>query len=237
MIATTQKVIGKGIYSPAEAALYARVRTPLLTRWVFGTNDGDSVFPSEFDPEDKTISFRDLVQTLAVRAIRFDETKVPLSRIRDAVKMAQQVYGLDFPLSRKHVILVNPHTRHLYIELPDKRLVQASGDHKKNTVMRPIVESFLMNVDFGEDGLACRYRPMRDGERSIVLDPERRFGEPIVEPCGYSAWTLYDSFVAEGSLSKAAAAYQVDEEDVRLAVSYLDSLLVAGDVESAKPKR
>lgn len=233
MIATAKQLLGKGIYTPGEAALYARVRVELLKRWVFGTGDGDAVFRSQVDPAEKTVTFVDLVQTMAVRSVRFDAIGVPLGRIREAVDLAQTRYGIDNPLCRKHVILVNPHTRQLFIELPTLDIVQATGEHKHSKMMRPIVESFLLDLEYDHDGIATAYRPMRDGNRAVIIDPERKFGEPFIEGCGYSVWTLYDSYAAEGSVENAASAYGIGDQDVRLAVRYVDSLLTAGDVSSA----
>jgi hypothetical protein len=61
-----QKFIGSGLYTIAEAALYARVKESLLRRWIFG--DGRrAVFDPQFGSHEKLVSFLDLVQTLAIR--------------------------------------------------------------------------------------------------------------------------------------------------------------------------
>lgn len=234
MITTAKRLLGQGLYSPAEAALYARVRVPLLIRWVFGNSKGEAVFRAQFDRDEKTVTFRDLVQTLAVRAVRFDATRVPLGKIREAVHLAESKYDVDQPLLRDHVLLVNAHTKELFIDIPGRHLVQASGVHTNNLAMRPIVEPFLMDMEFDNSGLAYRYRPMRDGIRSVVIDPEVKFGEPYIETCGFGAWTLYDAYATEGSADAAAKSYGVDPDDVRLAVRFVDSLLTAGDVVSGK---
>ena len=41
------------------------------------------------------------------------------------------------------------------------------------------------------------------------MDPRERFGEPVVERCGYAASTLWEACEIEGGVEEAAKAYGV----------------------------
>src|SRR5436305_15157494 len=98
---TTEHYLGNGLYSVAEAALYARVSRAMMTRWLFGGKSGQSVLQPQFGSDNRAVSFLDFIQTLAIREIRFQH-KVPLSKFREAIKVAKDKHDLDYPFARKH---------------------------------------------------------------------------------------------------------------------------------------
>lgn len=225
MIAT-RDTLGVGIYSPAEAAFYARVRTQTLNRWLFGDAHGDSVVTSQIrDDDDRVVTFLDFVQALAIRAIRTQYPKISLQKIRKAVDLVDDKLGIKNPFAKDHQIFVYDE-REIAIKV-DGKLIQISGDHSGNLMIGPIAETYLSRIQFGSDGFAIRYQPWGDNDIPIVMDPKRRFGEPIVESCGYTAQTLWEASIVEGGLEAAAKAYGVKVEEVRTACDYYDHLASA----------
>ncbi|WP_435007590.1 hypothetical protein P12x_004855 [Tundrisphaera lichenicola] len=231
----TQTTLGIGIYTPAEAAFYSKVEPKALVRWVFGNSAGKPVIERQLqDSEEKTVTFLDLVQVLAVREVR-TRYLVPLQRIREGVELATTHYGLDYPLARKHDILLfgdseTPGHQQLVIRLNgDDALpeyIQLTGKNKGNRMLGKVVEPFLKNITFDEDSqLASQYRPMTSGAAVVLLDPTRRFGEPIIEPGGYTAEALWLATNVEGSFEDAASACGVSVEEVELANRYFDTLM------------
>lgn len=228
--------LGVGIYTPAEAAFYAKVSTQVMTRWVLGDKHGRPVIERQFrDSDEKVVTFLDLIQALAVREVR-QRYQVPLQRIRDGVDEAITRYGIEFPLAKSHRIFLfgdpgTPKHQQLVIRLEGDEAempeyIQLTGHHKGNRMIGPVVETFLSHLDFDQDTrLATRYRPMREGEASVVLDPGLRFGEPLVMPGGYTAEALWQATSVEGSFENAASACGVSLEEVELANKYFETLL------------
>ena len=67
------ELLGKGIYTPEEAATYARLDTRLVNRWVYGNKQGERVFHPEHKTQNqKIISFLDFIQILAIRNLRLN---------------------------------------------------------------------------------------------------------------------------------------------------------------------
>jgi uncharacterized protein (DUF433 family) len=227
--------LGIGIYTPAEAAFYARVSRKLMSRWVFGVAGGKPVIERQLrDSSEKVVTFLDFVQTLAVREVR-NRWGVPLQRIRQGVDEARQRYGVEYPLACRHKIFLLGDRKakghgQIVIRRSDddpseEQYIQLTGPAKGNLLLGPIVELFLEDLRFDPTtGLAFEYSPMSEGNARIVLNPRRRFGEPIVDPGGYTAETLWDATNIEGGIEAAAEAFAVTTEEVRLANRYFDSL-------------
>jgi hypothetical protein len=217
MVASVKKYLGNGLYTLSEAALYARVSPVLLSRWLFGTLNRDAVIVPQFGGDERLVSFLDLVQALAVREICL-QRKVPLVKFRQAIKIAKDKFGLDHPFARQHFTYL--FGDELVIRPGKDEFVEASGKHKGQRLF-PFVEVYLKDLSFDRSGLANRYQVFTfkgghaDGRTNVpvVMDPERRFGEPLL-PSGYSARTLWEAIQAEGGIERTAKVYQIPREEV-----------------------
>jgi hypothetical protein len=94
-----EELLGIGLYSPLEAALYARVTTQLMNRWIFGNAQGQPVIePQLDDAAEKIVTFLDFVQALAIRRIR-NERFIPLGKIREAYFRARDEFDVTHPFA------------------------------------------------------------------------------------------------------------------------------------------
>jgi uncharacterized protein (DUF433 family) len=228
MVATTNNLLGIGLYTPSEAAFYARVLPQKFARWTFGNKSSDAVFHAQrANVEDREVSFLDFMQALAVRAVRIQYPSVPLSAIREAIDNARKMFGVAFPLAVKdHKIHVFSSRMLINIgDIPHPDLVELNQPHRGQRAFHQVVEGFVDNVEFDpENNLAIKFRPVA----KIIMDPKIRMGEPIVEGCGYTARALAEAVRIEGSINAAASAYGVSESDVKIAMNYIfDYLQVA----------
>lgn len=218
MVVAISRELGLGIYTPSEAAYYARVPTQLLNRWMFGNRRGERVIAPQRGSDNKVITFLDWVQTLGVRAIR-KQANVPLQKIREAIATAQQHYGVEFPLAQRHITVFGDE---LVIKV-DEEYVGTTGGLKHNRMFREIVEFYQQDLAFGDDGLASSHS-WKWQDQAVTMNPKFRFGEPIVGSTGITAETLSMAVSVEGSVDAAAEVHGVDRNDVLLAVRYIDYL-------------
>jgi len=225
MVAVLDEHLGIGIYTPAEAAFYARIRTARLSRWLFGDNQGDRVIRPELsNSEKKTVTFLDFVQAMAIRAILVNHPKVSLQSIRSAVEYAKSHFGYDYPFAMKHTTWLLNDNR-ILIQATNGELVETNRKHHDQRVMHEIVETYLQDLCWDDQtGIANKYIAHRDGKRQAVMDPKIRFGEPIINSCGYTAFALVSAVQSEGSRDAAAYAYGVDIKDIDFACAYFDRL-------------
>jgi len=189
---------------------------------MFGDKSGEPVIERQIKSEDKMVRFLDFVQAMAVRAVRI-ERKIPLSKIRQAIRIAEDKYGVSQPFARRHkTFLVGDE---IIIKLNEDEYVQVSGKHARNRVITEVVELYMIDLGFSREGLANCYTPERQGNYVVSLNPEMRFGEPLLPSCGYSARALWDAYKVEGGIERAAKAYGVKTQEVELACRYYDKLL------------
>jgi uncharacterized protein (DUF433 family) len=219
IVEKARNLLGVGLYTPSEAALYARIPTQLMNRWVFGGSKGKPVLPSRELEEERTVSFLDFVQAMAIRAIRLQH-KIPLEKIRKALKIAEREFKLPHLFARQHVTFLFHGA--IVVKLSEHEFVEASG--AGNRLMERIIELYLQDLTFDANGLAATYTAFKWKEHDIVMNPKLRFGEPVVTSCGYSAKALWDGFLAEGSVGATAKAYDVQPAEVEAACRYFDIL-------------
>jgi uncharacterized protein (DUF433 family) len=222
VVAAHQQLVGTGLYTVQEAALYARIPAQTLTRWMFGSQQGAAVVRPEFNGE-RFVTFTDFIQALAVRAIRIT-WKLPLQKIRDAVKRAEDEYHIEYPLARQRVIYL--FNGEIYIRPnPEDSLVQVSGRTPNQQAFKHLVEPYIHDISFDPaTGLAVRYEAFRYDDERIEMDPNQHLGEPFFSTSGYSPRVLWEAVQSEGSVPGAARAYGVEEKQVEVAFRYLDHL-------------
>lgn len=219
---SSANMLGVGLYTPAEAAMYARIPTSTMNRWVFGDGRGGAVVNSVFGPDQKIVTFLDFVQSLAIRDIR-KQHRIGLSEIRKAVDLAENMFGVKYPFARRHTTYVLG--KDLLIQLEGhENLVQLTGKHKKQLVMKPIAELFMTDVGFSDDGLAELYTAFEWKTSKVLINPDIRFGEPMVVGTGYTARALAEAAVIEGGFEAAARIYGVPKEAVEVAYRYMDHI-------------
>jgi uncharacterized protein (DUF433 family) len=215
---------GKGLYTLAEVAKYARMHHNTVARWFRGSTDCERVFSTLGDGE-KTVSFLDFIQTLAVRNLRV-HYNVPLQKIREAVTEAERRYGMSHPFARRHTTYLFEND--IWIELETGAVVQASGKERGQEGILKVIENFLRDVSFDPDsGLASHYEAFSKRNIRIVMNPKLRFGEPMIEGCGYTPEVLAEAAKTEGSIDLAARYYGVPREQVEVAIDYFDYLQAA----------
>lgn len=194
-----------------------------MTRWLHGGNGSEQVLRSQLSVGDeRIITFLDFVQALAVHDIR-NQKKISLQKIREAIRLAEDKYHIEYPLARRHTTYLLGDD--IYIQ-PEgcKDLVQVTGRQKHQMTMKKVVEIYLVDLTFGEDGLAVAYDAFKWHGIPIRMNPKHRFGEPMVTTCGYTAQSLWEAAKTEGSIEAAAEAYGVEPADVEAAFRYYDFL-------------
>jgi uncharacterized protein (DUF433 family) len=235
-------LLGVGLYSPSEAALYARVRPQLMARWVYGTR-GVRTSDPVFDPElgitdDKIVTFVDFVQALAVRRLR-NERHVSLQRIREAYDRAKSVFHVPHPFATEgaRVGLFGPPNRParqvVFIcfakenegETVEEKYYQLTGKKHGNQLIAEVVMTYARFLEFDpETRQACKFTSYKSDDGKVIMDPSVRFGEPFIEETGYTAHALFNAYQTEASLERAAEVYGVEPKYIQLAVDFFDYL-------------
>ncbi|MBJ6610609.1 MAG: DUF433 domain-containing protein [Candidatus Thiothrix moscowensis] len=218
-------MVGKGLYSAREAAHIIRVPATTLHRWVFGYRSKNVVHAGLWQPEIREpgiISFHDLLELKLVHEFRQHGLSLPV--IREAARIAREEFGTSYPFARQYFYTDG---KKVFLEaaqqMGDAHLVDViSKQYVMENVYRP---SFLASIDYSSIGDAERWYPVNDAQhggqdKSVVLDPQRAFGKPILTQSGIPTRVLYDAYRLDEPLDVIAANYAITPEEVKQAVLY-----------------
>lgn len=223
-------LIGIGLYTAAEAARLLRSPAQSVRRWMAGYcySSGGSQRWMEplWTPQipridgELELGFRDLTELRFI--VRFRKAGLALQTIRACLDVVRTIVGEERPFSTQQF---KTDGRKIFLEIAnqtkDPQLIDlARGQY----AFKAMIEPSFKDLEF-EDGVAARWRPL-PGRKSIVIDPQRSFGQPIAADSGVATSVLAVAAEVEGSVSAAARAYEVSPSVVRDAVEF-EALLAA----------
>lgn len=218
-----------GLYTLAQAALFARMPLNTLNYWHYGTKSRLPLRDSEIAKADgKFLTFLEFVEAVAIRSLR-TERNIGLPKIREAIKEAQDKYKIKYPFAQQlHKTVIVGKDIHILLG-EDATMIGLSGKDKAQESFKKFLEPYMENMRFNADKIACEFIAYRygEGDKIIKMNPRIGFGEPLVGKTGYSAETLWRAAVAEGSIDKACQYYEVDRESVAAACNYWEGLSIA----------
>jgi len=214
--------LGTGLYTLGEVAMYARMHPITVSRWFKGDDYCKRVLPLE---DAKVITFVDLMQVMAVRNLRVTYN-VPLPKIRAAVVRAKENFSVDYPFAQEHTTYI--FDGEVWIKpggVSNETFIQLSGRAHGQQGITTVVERFMKDVSFNPvTKLANMYRAFHRDGHDIYMNPDVRFGEPILAGTGYTPHILFEAVKTEGSVEAAAKAYDVPPEKVEFCIDYIDYL-------------
>lgn len=221
--AAKRSIFEEGIYTVDQAAHLARLAPRSLKRWLDGEGETEPALIRRIPKNDaQVVGFLDLVQALAIRAIR-NAGKLSLQKIRQTIIEAEKL-GVQYPFARDHKTFV--FSDDVVIEI-EGHLYQVTGKYRRQQLIRPVVEIYLQDLTFdSRTGLANEYVPMRDADSDarVVIKPTLKFGAPVIMPRGYTVGALVNAVGSEGSIQAAADMFDVPRSDITLALRYEDYL-------------
>lgn len=216
------RLIGVGIYTPAEAALYTGIPAKDIRRWMFGYRSDGVEHPGLWTPElafseGKLLGFHDLLEIRFVHAFR--KHGVSLQAIRAASRQARELFDQKYPFTCKRF---QTDGRSIFATVFDETGDEAILDlAKRQYAFRQVIApSLYEGIDYAGEGKAQRWYPVKRS-KAIVLDPSRNFGKPVLTSAGIDTATIYQAYLAEGKdLKRVAALYEIKPAAVEAAVTY-----------------
>jgi uncharacterized protein (DUF433 family) len=216
------------LYTIADAARVVRIHPATLRTWVLGrsydTQGGSKTWRPLIrcaDPKLARLSFTNLVEIHVLSALR--GKKVQVGRIRSATQFIREKMNTDHPLAD-----VDTHTDcvDIYVEYLG-RLTNASSPQ----TLLPLVSRYLERIERNERGLALRLFPITrdDGtnSRSVLIDPTRRFGRPVLASTNLETAIVADRFFAGDSTAALADDFAITGSEVEDAVRFESQLRAA----------
>ena len=212
---------GIGIYTAPEAARMIGMSASTLRRWLLGYEHDERFEPHlwqpQYDPAEEDgllLGFRDLVEARIVQALR--AKRIGLPTIRTCIQRAREIIGDERPVSTREF---KTDGRTIFLEITQGLDEPRFIDLKRSQgVFKRVVEPSLQDLEFGPTGAERWW--LLPGKRSIVADPARSFGQPIIADHGMTTARAVQIVTAEGSIENAARVYEIKPALLRDALSY-----------------
>lgn len=211
---------GIGIYTPPEAARMISMRPATLRRWLLGYEHDGKVEPHlwqpQYDAQDEglLLGFRDLIEARIINALR--DRRIGLQTIRTCIERARQIVGDERPFSTREF---KTDGKTIFLEITRDLEEPVFIDLRRSQgVFKRVVEPTLKDLDFGSEGAERWW--LLPGKRSVVADPTRSFGQPIVADQGIATAVLAEAVEAEGSVNDVAKLFEIKPSAVRDALAY-----------------
>lgn len=202
-------------YPVPRAARIVRLSPSTLRLWACGEAERKALFhPASRVP--LLLSFSNLIEAFVLASMR-QVHGISMQRVRKALRYVGSELGYTRPLIHAGF---RTDGVSLFVQQAD-RLLNVSADGQ--TVLREVLEASLQRIDW-EGGLAARLYPwIRSGElahgpRTIVIDPRRGFGQPVIAGTGIEARIVAGRFRAGESILVLAEDYGVAPEQVEDAI-------------------
>jgi len=218
-------LLGTGIYTVPEASRLTHVRGARIRRWVRGYSyhsrgkeyESAPVFQSQLSAIDGVVAlgFLDLVEVRFING--FLEVGVTWKVLRKLYPRAVELIGTDHPFCTRRF---KTDGRTILAELSDgtgeKVLLNLlNNQYELDKIVGPYLYKGLV---FGEEKVT-QWWPLGE-DRSVVIDPDRMFGQPIIADVGVPTAVLARAVRVEGSVRTVARWYDVDERLVEDAVEF-----------------
>lgn len=214
-------ILGKGVYTPREAARLVGTDVQRVLRWTRGSGPQEPLWHAHYqflDTEVTEISFLDLIEVRVVAAMR--NAGISMQSIRFAISFAREKFGIARPLASQSFKTDGTELLMEAIE-NDGEYVSLSKRRPGQKVFREIISQSLNDLEY-EGSFAVRWRPRRHSE--VVIDPARHFGDPILDEYGISTSTLYAEHRQFGDLSYLSRIYEIPEQKLHKAILFEQSL-------------
>ncbi|WP_337999664.1 DUF433 domain-containing protein [Pseudomonas chlororaphis] len=215
-------LIGVGIYTPAEAAMYTGIPAKDIRRWMFGYKsegvDHAGLWTPEIDSsEEKLLGFHDLLEIRFVHAFR--KHGVSLQAIRSASRQAAEIFDQRYPFTCKRF---QTDGRSIFATVFDETGDEAILDlAKRQYAFRQVIgPSLYEGIDYTGEGRAQRWYPVKRS-KTIVLDPNRNFGKPVLSSTGVDTAAIYHAYLAEGQdVKRVSMIFEISASAVDAAVTF-----------------
>lgn len=227
MLMISNPHICRGIYTLPQASRLLRVPTPVLRYWIGERKDKnvESIIVRQFATE-RILTFAELMELHFIKLFRDED--VSFQAIRRAAKKASDKYHSNYPFTYRRF---DTDGKSIFAtcknEETDKEIVE-DLQHGQ-LVFKQIIRPFFKRLDYLSTNDAGRYWPLRTSSRNsgrIVLDPERRFGQPLDSETGVSTEAIRQAVTAgDGQDVKTVARWlDIPVEAVEAAMKFEKSL-------------
>jgi uncharacterized protein (DUF433 family) len=214
-----------GIYTVRDASKLTRVSAGRIRRWLRGykfrhkskSYRSEALWHGQWEPIDNTLAlgFLDLIEIRFVDA--FLKAGVSWKTLRLARQRAAEMFNASHPFCTHRFVTDG---REIFAELQRETGETALIDIiERQRVFADFLRPFIKDLEFAHERGVVRWWPIAD-RKTIVLDPERNFGRPIIAKNGVPTDVLAKAAHATASVSEVARWFELREVEIQDAVEF-----------------
>jgi len=202
-------------YTAVRAAQIVRLSPSTLRLWACGDGEHKALFrPAE--PTPLTLSFNNLVESFVLASMRRVHG-VSMQKVRKALRFIGDRLRVERPLI--HARFRTDGVR-LFVQEADRLLDVSSAGQ---ALLRDVLDESLARIEWGGDVAERLYPWVRADLRtpqpkSIVVDPRRGFGQPVIAGTGVQARIVTERHRAGESILDLAKDYGLEVEQIEDAI-------------------
>lgn len=215
------RYVGVGLYTIEQAARILSVASHLLRYWIGERAGSESLVKRQLAAE-HLLTFAELMELHFVKMFR--DKNVSLQTIRRAASEAARKFGADYPFAVKRF---DTDGTHIFATLTSKETNKEMVEELRHGqfVFKSLVKPFFSKMDYSGTSEIVRFWPMQKSGR-VVLDPARRFGQPIDSDTGVPTETIFNAVNAGDGQDAPTVAkwFDIPLEAVKAAIRFERSL-------------
>jgi uncharacterized protein (DUF433 family) len=211
---SNQPEIGKGIYTRKDISTILQMKYHKVNRWVT-SYAAVSEEHSWKTGESLAVDFVSLVEFSVIGQLL--EAGVKPTAIVKARKILQKHFSTDTPFTLRPVLEgLTTDSRRICFRHGDQELVHLDGTAQLNL---GYVRDFMRNLEFDKNLQASRFWPLGK-EHSIVVDPARKFGHPVLANRNIYPETLFQLIKGGETVDFVSELYGLNLKEVHDAIAY-----------------
>ncbi|MEM7673515.1 MAG: DUF433 domain-containing protein [Verrucomicrobiota bacterium] len=209
--------LGSGIYTIPDASLILRLPLTKLRRWVVGTPDQETkIIDSWGEGKERAFDFNELIEAYSIYSLR--SLGISLQKIKSAHRALSKIFDCRYPFAKRGILTDGSHILFDESELGKSSLVNLTD--RLQYEFRGLVLGFCDKVDFSEaTDLASAFWPMGK-DRSIVVDPKRAFGRPVMTGTNTTTEAVYALFRGGEAVEDLSDQYDQDPSVIKDAIDF-----------------
>jgi uncharacterized protein (DUF433 family) len=211
-----------GFYSVSDAARLLSMQKGKARDWLNGrgANKQGVMIDRDF-PDTPTLSFLDLMEMRFIEYFR--RQGVSMQTLRKASEKARMDWDAKHPFALSKAQYLTDR-RNIFAQVAEQEGDEATWNLATGQMeMWELIEAAIAKgiVFDATTDLASLWKPRQADFPSVVLDPKRAFGKPIVEAGGVPTSALVRQWRAErGDARRVAKWFDIEESEVAQAVEF-----------------
>lgn len=213
-------VLDREMFAEAEAARLLEVPQSTLHYWLEGGERRGRTYKPVIRLEavgSRSVTWAEFIEAGLLREYR-REQNVPMPELRAFIDILRERTGIPYPLAHHQPFVAD---RQLVLEAQDIAGLDADlclvAEVRGQLILTPPSHQFVHRITWAGN-LPVAWRPHSDPRSPVRMDPDVRFGRPMVK--GISTEILWEHIEAGEDLEETAADFGLEVEDVNWAFSY-----------------